>query len=229
MTYAFPPAPIVTLPVTDSDELFPVRRIFCVGRNYADHAKEMGENPESETPMFFIKPAETLVLNGNNVPYPSATTDLHHEVELVVALKKGGKNITPDTANAHIYGYAVGVDLTRRDLQKVCKDKRHPWDVAKSFDNSAPCGSITLADNSQSLLASAEITLSVNGEIKQKATLGDMIWSVENIIYHLSRLFELRSGDIIMTGTPAGVGAINVDDEIECQIDGLENLTFKVI
>ncbi|MEH6632188.1 MAG: fumarylacetoacetate hydrolase family protein [Halopseudomonas aestusnigri] len=228
MTYVFAPSPVATIPVEGSEELFPVRRIFCVGRNYADHSREMGENPEEETPMFFIKPAGTLVTDGNDVPYPSATTDLHHEVELVVALKTGGSNIAPNTAGLHIYGYAVGVDLTRRDLQQICKDKSHPWDIAKAFDNSAPCGRITPVNECLNLPPSSEISLAVNDEIRQKATLGDMIWSVENIIYHLSRLFELRSGDIIMTGTPAGVGPINVGDTIKCRIEGLEDLDFQL-
>ncbi|WP_421780475.1 fumarylacetoacetate hydrolase family protein [Kiloniella litopenaei] len=227
MSYTFDPAPVVTLPVVGSDLLFPVRRIFCVGRNYAEHTKEMGGNPDIETPMFFIKPAESIAAEGGSIPYPGATTDLHHEVELVVALKSGGSNISPEQASEHIFGYATGVDLTRRDLQKICKDKRHPWDVAKGFENSAPCSAIT--PHTESLLSgSSSISLGVNNEIRQHATLGDMIWPVEQIIYHLSRLFELRSGDIIMTGTPAGVGAIKSGDQITCSIEGLSDLEFQL-
>ena len=228
MSYTFDPAPVVTLPVVGSDQLFPVRRIFCVGRNYAEHTKEMGGDPEVETPMFFMKPGEALVAEGGSFPYPNATTDLHHEVELVVALKSGGSNISPERAKAHIFGYATGVDLTRRDLQKICKDKRHPWDVAKGFENSAPCSAITPLTENLALSGSSSISLCVNKEVRQHATLGDMIWSVENIIYHLSRLFDLRAGDIIMTGTPAGVGAIKSGDEITCSIDGLSDLSFKL-
>ncbi|WP_120496007.1 fumarylacetoacetate hydrolase family protein [Kiloniella sp. EL199] len=227
MSYTFDPAPVVTLPVVGSDLLFPVRRIFCVGRNYAEHTKEMGGDPDTETPMFFMKPAESLVAAGGSIPYPGATTDLHHEVELVVALRSGGSNISPEQAGGHIFGYATGVDLTRRDLQKICKDKRHPWDVAKGFENSAPCSSIT-PQTSDLLSGTSSISLRVNNEVRQQATLGDMIWSVEHIIYHLSRLFELRSGDIIMTGTPAGVGAIKSGDDVTCSIEGLSDLKFQL-
>jgi fumarylpyruvate hydrolase len=227
MSYTFDPAPVVTLPVVESDLLFPVRRIFCVGRNYAKHTKEMGGDPDIETPMFFMKPAESIVAEGGSIPYPGATTDLHHEVELVVALKSGGSNISPEQAGEHVYGYATGVDLTRRDLQKICKDKRHPWDVAKGFENSAPCSAIT--PQTENLLSeSTSISLSVNNEIRQHATLGDMIWPVEQIIYHLSRLFDLRAGDIIMTGTPAGVGAIKSGDNVTCSIEGLSDLKFQL-
>ncbi|WP_020593600.1 fumarylacetoacetate hydrolase family protein [Kiloniella laminariae] len=228
MTYLFEPAAITSLPIVGSEKLFPVRRIFCVGRNYAEHTREMGGNPETETPVFFLKPAEALVAEGGDIPYPSATEDFHHEVELVVALKSGGTNISATESLQHVFGFAVGVDLTRRDLQKICKDNRHPWDVAKAFEHSAPCGKITPSEKQSTLPDSAAISLTVNLDIKQKARLGDMIWSVENIIAHLSRLFELRSGDIIMTGTPAGVGPLHRGETVTATVEGLEPLVFRV-
>ncbi|MCZ4281947.1 fumarylacetoacetate hydrolase family protein [Kiloniella laminariae] len=228
MTYIFEPAAITSLSIAGNEKLFPVRRIFCVGRNYAEHTREMGGNPETETPVFFLKPAEALVPEGRDVPYPSATEDFHHEVELVVALKSGGTNISASESLQHVFGFAVGVDLTRRDLQKICKDNRHPWDVAKAFELSAPCGKITPCEKHTRLPDSAEICLTVNNEPRQKAQLGDMIWSVENIIVHLSRLFELRSGDIIMTGTPAGVGPLHRGEIVTATVEGLEPLVFRI-
>ncbi|MEX0964172.1 MAG: fumarylacetoacetate hydrolase family protein [Pseudohongiellaceae bacterium] len=207
---------------------FPVHRIYCVGRNYGEHVKEMGGDPRQEPPVFFSKPASACVTFNRDVDYPQATADLHHEVELVVALKSGGKNISEAAAMDCVYGYAVGIDFTRRDLQAVAKSKGLPWDVAKGFDQSAPISAILPAQEI-SELGDAELSLKVNGETRQKATLGDMIWSVPEIICELSRFFELMSGDLIYTGTPSGVAAVSRGDQLVASVEGVGTLDFRIV
>lgn len=205
---------------------FPVRRIYCVGRNYNDHVLEMGGTPGREPPFFFQKPADALVLDGN-FPYPSMSTNVHHEVELVVALHSGSKDIPAASANQHIHGYAVGIDMTRRDLQAEAKKAGKPWDVAKAFDHSAPVGEITPAAEI-GILEKAAITLSLNGTERQNSNITEMIWSVPEIISELSKLFELHAGDIIFTGTPQGVGPVQIGDTITASIEGLSELNLRV-
>lgn len=198
-----PPPALVSLPVEGSSDRFPVRRIFCVGRNYAEHTREMGGDPARDVPFFFTKPADAVVESGATVPYPPMTADLHHEAELVVALGKGGRNVSPADAPSMIWGHAAGNDLTRRDLQAEAKAARRPWDMAKGFDNSAVIGAIR-----PGLPVDAPIRCSVDGRETQSARLSDMVWPVEDIIAHLSRYVELKAGDLVFTGTPAGVGPI---------------------
>ena len=205
---------------------FPVRRIYCVGRNYNDHVLEMGGTPGREPPFFFQKPADALVLDGN-FPYPSMSTNVHHEVELVVALHSGSKDIPAASANQHIHGYAVGIDMTRRDLQAEAKKAGKPWDVAKAFDHSAPVGEITPAAEI-GILEKAAITLSLNGTERQNSNITEMIWSVPEIISELSKLLELHAGDIIFTGTPQGVGPVQIGDTITASIEGLSELNLRV-
>ncbi|WP_183422256.1 fumarylacetoacetate hydrolase family protein [Luteibacter sp. Sphag1AF] len=228
MTTIIPSPAVPTLPVQGSDLRFPVRRIFCIGRNYADHAKEMGATVDTANPMFFCKPADAVVADGADLPYPSATQDLHHEVEMVVALKAGGSDIAVDDANALIWGYGVGLDLTRRDLQAQAKAKGAPWDVAKAFDHSAPCSALRSAADGQPS-ADTVLTLKINGEVRQKATLGDMLLDVPHIIAALSTLFELKAGDLIYTGTPAGVSALHRGDHYEAELVGFATLSGKVV
>lgn len=221
--HVFPPSPRITLPVEGSAALFPVRRVLCVGRNYAAHAREMGAD-DREPPFFFTKPADALVPPGGAVPYPSATSDLHHEIELVVALKGGGAEVGAADAPSLIFGYAVGVDLTRRDLQAVAKAKGQPWDAAKGFDASAPVSAVRPFSGPPD----GDIRLSVNGELRQKADLADMIWSVPEIIAQASRLWWLGPGDLIFTGTPEGVGPLRRGDRVEGSVDGVGALAFTV-
>lgn len=221
-----PPA-IPTVAVAGDDARFPVRRIFCVGRNYADHVKEMGNDPKSEPPVFFTKPADAVAPDGASIPFPQNTSNLHFEVELVLALGKGGTEIAASDALSCVWGYGVGVDLTRRDRQAEAKAGGAPWDVAKAFDHSAPLGPLTPAARFGGL-GSSRIWLAVNGAVKQDASLDQMIWSVPEIIAHLSRSFELQPGDLIFTGTPAGVGKIEAGDVITCGIDGLAPLKFSL-
>jgi fumarylpyruvate hydrolase len=206
--------------------LFPVRRIFCVGRNYAAHTREMGGDPNREPPFFFTKPADAIVV-GDSVPFPSATQNLHHEMELVVALGSGGKDISSDAALGHVYGYAAGVDLTRRDLQDEAKSLRRPWDMSKGFDHSAPIGLIVPASRIGHP-AAGRISLAVNGEERQKGDLSDMIWPVADVISFLSSLVELQPGDLIYTGTPDGVGQIRRGDRVSGAIDGVGELAFSL-
>lgn len=227
MSYIIDPPNQASVALVGSDVRFPVRRIFCVGRNYADHVREMGNDPKSEPPIFFTKPADALVESGAVIPYPTLTSNFHHEVELVVALAKGGEEIDSGAALEHVWGYAVGVDLTRRDLQSAAKQSGQPWDAAKGFDNSAPLGALTPVHTSGHL-KSARIRLSVNGAAKQDANLNEMIWSVPEIIASLSRAWALRAGDLIFTGTPSGVGALRKGDAVRAEIDGLNPLTFSV-
>lgn len=225
--YVFKPASVPTLPVVDGQGLFPVHRIYCVGRNFADHAVEMGHDPDKEPPFFFQKNPDTLVLSGTDFPYPPETSDVHHEVELVVALKSGGDNIPLDKALDCVYGYAVGLDMTRRDLQGEAKKLGRPWETGKAFENSAPCGPLHPVEKAGHP-AEGAIWLKVNGETRQSGDLNQMIWKVPEMISYLSRLFTLKPGDLIFAGTPAGVGAIVRGDEMVAHVDGVDEVTFKV-
>jgi len=226
MSYVFPPPAAVSVEVKGRSERFPVNRIYCVGRNYAAHAREMGKDPDREPPFFFTKPANALVPNNATIPYPPRTANLQHEIELVIAIGKGGKDIAVGSALAHVFGYAVGNDLTRRDLQFAARDAGRPWDTGKAFDRSAPITAIQPAEGKG--FAKGSIWLKVNGETKQQADVADLIWDVPEIIAELSTLFELAPGDLIFTGTPAGVGAIKSGDRIEGGIDGLDTLVTTI-
>jgi fumarylpyruvate hydrolase len=226
MSYLFPPTtPAVA--IKGRAEQFPVHRIYCVGRNYADHVREMGGDPQREPPIFFAKPADAVVPNNARIPYPSRTGNFHHEIELVVAIGKGGRDIAAAQALEHVFGYAVGNDLTRRDLQSEAKDNGRPWDTSKGFDRSAVISAITPAAQSGHL-RSGRIWLKVNGQMRQQANLSELIWSVPEVIAELSTFFELQPGDLIYTGTPAGVGALKRGDRIEGGIDGLDELLTTI-
>ena len=227
MTYIIDPPAIPSLPVIGSDRRFPVRRVFCIGRNYADHAAEMGSTVDLEQPMFFCKPADGVVSDGADVPYPPATASLHHEVEMVVALAGGGIDIEADKALALIFGYGVGLDLTRRDLQAQAKEKRQPWDAAKAFDHSAPVSALRPAGE-VSLDGHSVLQLQVNGEQRQRTTLDQMLHGVPQIIAALSRLFELKAGDLIFTGTPAGVAALQRGDRFHAELAGVAELGGRI-
>lgn len=213
--------------VKDTSDRFPVRRIFCVGRNYAAHAREMG-NDDREPPFFFTKPADAVVPNDSAVPYPPRTSNFHHEVELVVAMGGGGANIPADKANSLVFGYAVGIDLTRRDLQSDARDHGRPWDVSKGFDRSAPIAAIR-PRTSAGAIERGSIWLKVNGKSRQQADIAEMTWKVPEIIAELSTLFEVAAGDLIFTGTPAGVGALVRGDVVEAGIDGLDTLSTRIV
>lgn len=213
--WLFPPAPTPSLPILGEMRRFPVRRILCVGQNYAAHAREMGADPSKPAPFFFAKPADALVVDGADPTYPSATANLHHEVELVVAVGEGGA----------VAGWAVGVDLTRRDLQAEAKAKGRPWEAGKAFDQSAPCGALTLGALPD---AKAKIELTVNGEMRQSGRLSDMIWDPAGILAKASELWSLQPGDLIFTGTPEGVGPLVPGDRVEASIGGLAPLAFTV-
>lgn len=227
MSYIFPPHPISALPIIGNDKEFPIRRIFCVGRNYAEHALEMGGDPTREAPFFFSKPADTLVQNGATISYPQATENFHFEMELVIAIGKEGKNVPLANAPEYIFGYASGIDLTRRDLQKQAKEKGRPWDSAKGFDQSAPCSAITPAYSAGDL-SSSKIWLDVNGIRKQEAMISDMIWSPVEIVSHLSALYKIFPGDLIYSGTPAGVGPLIRKNFVEGGIDCLEIIRLTI-
>lgn len=227
MRFVFTPPATPCVEVAGGDERFPVRRIYCVGRNYAAHAREMGHDPEREPPFFFTKPADALAGNHATIDYPPRTNDLHHEIELVVALSGGGRNIPASAALDHVFGYAVGNDLTRRDLQSEAKAKGRPWDAAKGFDQSAPITAIHRA-SAIGHPARGRIWLTVNGELRQQADLSEMIWSVPEIIAELSTLFELAPGDLIYTGTPAGVGPVRPGDRLEGGVEGVDTLVTTI-
>ncbi len=228
MTLEFAPPIAATVEVAGSVARFPVHRIYCVGRNYAAHALEMGADPERDPPFFFMKPADAVVPNGAAVRYPSCTANLHHEIELVVAIGEGGQDIPVASALAHVFGYAVGNDLTRRDLQSAAREQGRPWDVAKGFDHSAPISAIRrVADVGH--LERGVIWLEVNGETRQHADLSEMVWDVPEIIAELSKLFELRPGDLVFTGTPAGVGPVQRGDSLVGGIDGLDTLRTTIV
>ena len=225
MNYAIPFEGPVTLPVAESNQHFPVGRIYCVGRNYAEHAREMGHDPDREPPFFFMKPADAIVLSGATIPYPQMTKDLHHEIEMIVAIGKGGAEIPVEKALDHVFGYGVGLDMTRRDLQGEAKKMGRPWEMGKAFDNSAPCTALkTVAMVGHP--AKGAIWLKVNGNITQKGDLSEMIWNVPETIAYLSKLITLRAGDIIMSGTPAGVGPVKAGDKLEGHVEGVGDLTI---
>lgn len=227
--YAFPPQPVVALPVAGTDALFPVRRVYCVGRNYADHAIEMGVDPRQEPPFFFCKPADSVVSVPGivEVPYPPQTRNLHHEVELVVAIGRGGRDIPVAQAASHIFGYAVGIDMTRRDLQLAMRQGGKPWEIGKTFDRCAPIGPLTPFASAGSMEHGA-ITLTVNGAQKQASDISKLIWSTREIISTLSGLFTLAPGDLIFTGTPEGVGPVVAGDLMRAQVSGLNELQVRV-
>jgi len=231
MSYVFPPAPTPSVPVVGTEAQFPVHRIYCVGRNYEEHAKEMGFTGR-EPPFFFMKPADAIVVAPPGattpLPYPSLTTNLHHEIELVVAIGKGGKNIAAADALSHIYGYAVGLDMTRRDLQNDMKKQGRPWSIGKGFDHSAPIGPITPIDQAGDI-AKAAIWLQVNGADRQRSTVAQLIWNIAETIEHLSAAWELAPGDLIYTGTPEGVSAVVTGDVLEGGVDGLGSIRLKLV
>ena len=231
MSYAFEPTPVVSVPVVGKPERFPVHRIYCVGRNYEEHAKEMGFTGR-EPPFFFMKPADAaLVVNAGetgHMPYPSLTKNLHHEIELVVAIGKGGKNIKAADAMNHIYGYAVGLDMTRRDLQNDMKKQGRPWCIGKGFDHSAPIGPITPAAQTGDV-ANAEIYVQVNGQDRQRSNTNQLIWNIAETIEHLSAAWELQAGDLIYTGTPEGVGAVVAGDTLVGAVAGLGELKVRLV
>ncbi len=230
MNYTFAPPATISVPVVGQPEQFPVHRIYCVGRNYEEHAKEMG-GPGREAPFFFLKPADTLVYaapgTSASMPYPTLTANLHHEIELVVAIGTGGRDIAAADAARHIYGYAVGLDMTRRDLQNDMKKAGRPWCIGKGFDDSAPIGAITPAAQVPNV-GQATISLSVNGAVRQSSTIAQLIWNVAETIEQLSKAWELKPGDLIFTGTPAGVGAVNVGDVMQGDITGLSGIRVAV-
>lgn len=227
MKFVYTPQATPSIEVRGRDERYAVRRVHCVGRNYAAHAREMGMDTR-EPPFFFSKPADAIVANGTEVPYPTRTSNLHHEIELVVAIGVAGQNIAIDAALDHVFGYAVGNDLTRRDLQAKARDAGKPWDVAKGFDHSAPITAIHPASVVGHFKRGA-IWLRVNGETRQHADLSEMIWNVSEIIAELSTYYSLAPGDLIFTGTPAGVGALQRGDEIVGGIDGLSELRTRIV
>jgi fumarylpyruvate hydrolase len=231
MGYVFAAPAQAVVPIDNSDDLFPVRRIYCVGRNYTEHQKEMGYSGR-EAPFFFSKPADAALPIAfgtvGAMPYPSATSDLHHEIELVVAIGRGGTDIAAANAVRHIFGYAVGIDMTRRDLQIALRDKGRPWDVAKGFDYSAPMSPLKpIATTGE--ISSAPIWLNVNGERRQASDVSKMIWSVNETIEHLSKYYELRPGDLIFTGTPEGVGAVARGDQLEGGVGSIGTLKLSIV
>ena len=231
MSYAFEPTPVVSVPVVGKAARFPVHRIYCVGRNYEEHAKEMGFTGR-EPPFFFMKPADSvLVVNAGetgDMPYPSLTKNLHHEIELVVAIGKGGKNIQAADAMSHIYGYAVGLDMTRRDLQNDMKKQGRPWCIGKGFDHSAPIGPITPAALAGDV-AHAEIYVQVNGQDRQRSSVSQLIWNIAETIEHVSAAWELQAGDLIYTGTPEGVGSVVAGYTMVGAVAGLGELKVRMV
>ncbi|BBB62915.1 hypothetical protein UNDKW_4642 [Undibacterium sp. KW1] len=230
MKYVVNTAPIYSLEVAGTTDEFPVNRIFCVGRNYAAHAREMGKDPERDPPFFFMKPACAAVKVKNtesSIPYPGMTNNFHHEIEMVVAIGRGGSNISKEDALQHVYGYAVGLDMTRRDLQLDAREKGRPWEFGKSFSGSAPIGPVHRIEE-VGHIATGAISLTVNGVTKQSSDVKELIWSVEESIAYLSQFEELEPGDIIMTGTPEGVNAVVAGDVMVGSIDGLGTITVRV-
>jgi fumarylpyruvate hydrolase len=226
VAYAISPPPQACLDITGSDDKFPVRRIYCIGKNYVAHIREMDQD-ERDPPVIFMKPADATVRNGGEIPYPVFTKDFHYECELVVALKSGGYNIPEAEAAGHIFGYAVGLDMTRRDHQASALAKGLPWEVSKGFDHSAPVGPITRVEET-GVMTTGHVRLQVNGETKQDADISLMIWTIDEIIAKLSEQHKLTSGDIIMTGTPAGVGPVVTGDVLECSVDGLAPMQLRI-
>jgi fumarylpyruvate hydrolase len=228
LNFAIPLWEQPSVAIADSAALFPVRRIYCVGRNYAEHTREMGGDPTRELPFFFMKPADAVVPNGAKIPYPAQTKDFHYEIELVVALKSGGVDIPVEKALDHVFGYGVGIDLTRRDLQSNAKKAGKPWDMGKAFDRSAPCTALVPASKIGHP-AKGAIWLKVNGQIKQTGDLASMIWSVPEMISYLSGLIELKAGDLLYSGTPAGVGPVVKGDKVEGHVDGVGDLAIAIV
>lgn len=226
-SFVFDPPPQSSVAVAGSSQRFPIRRVFCVGRNYAAHAREMGKDPDREPPFFFMKPADAVVPAQGSVPYPPLTSDLHHEVELVVAIGKPAANVSPQNALDLVWGYAVGVDLTRRDLQTVAKDMGRPWDWGKGFDASAPCGPIHPVSE-VGHPSRGRVWLSVNGQVRQDGDLTELIWSVPDVIASISESVALQPGDLVFTGTPAGVGRIGVGDVVTAGVDGVDQIEFRL-
>lgn len=224
----FAPQPIPILPVAGTVAAFPVHRIYCVGRNYADHAIEMGIDPSREPPLFFLKNADCIVPPGEDFPYPAVSRDVHYEIELVVALSGGGTDIAIENALDLVFGYGVALDMTCRDLQAEAKKHGRPWDAAKSFDASAPCSQIVPAGQTGHIEA-GRIWLEVNGELRQEGDINQMIWKVPEMIAYLSRLFELRPGDLILAGTPAGVGPVQRGDSLHGGVEGVSELTVNIV
>jgi fumarylpyruvate hydrolase len=228
MTFAFPPGLTPSVAIAGSDQRFPVHRIYCIGRNYAEHAREMGMAVDRATPVFFCKPADAVVADRSQIPYPPGTDDLHHEVEMVVALQSGGCDIAVAAATRHIFGYAVGLDLTRRDLPAAAKSKGLPWDTAKAFDRSAPISAIhRVAETGHP--QNALLSLEVNGEVRQSSDIAQMLFPPAEIIHELSKLFELKAGDLIFTGTPAGVAALQRGDRFVARLDGVAELRGAIM
>jgi fumarylpyruvate hydrolase len=228
MDFIFEPPPIVSVPINGTQQRFPVGRIFCVGRNYEEHAREMGFEADREAPFFFMKPADAIVIDNGNVTYPQGTRNFHHEIELVVAVGVGGSNIAPANALEHVFGYAVGNDLTRRDLQIAAREKGRPWDAGKAVEQSAPIGAIAPA----AMIGhptSGRIWLKVNDQIRQDGDLSGLIWSVPELIAFFSNLYHLKPGDLIFTGTPAGVGRVNPGDVLIGGVEGVGEITNRII
>ena len=228
MTFAIAPHALPSIPIAGSDMRFPVHRIYCIGRNYADHAREMGAAVDRGNPIFFAKPADAIVIDDGDVPYPSATAELHHEVEMVIALASGGRDIPVEHALGKVYAYGIGLDLTRRDLQATAKKNGSPWDTAKGFDCSAPVSSLHRASDIGHP-ANAEISLHVNGTLRQQADIADMVFSVAEIIHELSKFYELTSGDLIFSGTPAGVASLSRGDRFRAELHGIAILEGRII
>jgi fumarylpyruvate hydrolase len=226
MTLLFAP-PTVSVPIAGTADRFPVRRVYCVGRNYVDHVREMKEGDERDDPFFFQKPADAVVTDGARVPYPPRTADLQFEGELVVAIGAEGADVPVERAAELVLGYAAGIDLTRRDRQRECRARQISWEAGKAFDASAPCGAITPHESAGDV-AAAELRLSVNGEVRQRTPIALMIWNVAEIIAHLSADYRLAPGDLVYTGTPAGVGAVGPGDEIRVDVDGLQPLSVTI-
>ena len=226
MDILFEPA-LVSVPVHGEDAAVAVRRVYCVGRNYVAHIREMKEGDERDPPFFFQKPRDAIVPDGAQIPYPPATSDFHHEIELVVAIGRPGRDIAPGDALRHVFGYATGIDLTRRDRQYEARDMKRPWEVGKAFDHSAPCGPILRAEPGGAA-PSGSISLLVNGETRQSASLDEMIWDVSETVAKLSALYALEPGDLVYTGTPAGVGPLAPGDVVEGRIDGLPGLSVTI-
>lgn len=233
MSFVVSPPAVVGLPIAGSADLFPVRRVYCVGRNYAAHAREMGFDPDREPPFFFCKPNDDASIvpvpagKTVSIPYPGQTANYHYEAELVVLIGQGGRDIAIDDAAKHIYGYAVGLDMTRRDLQMKMREQGRPWEIGKAFDFSAPVG-VVRPRAAMGELKDGEIVLEVDGEVRQKSNIRNLIWSVSEVIANLSTLFALQPGDLIFTGTPEGVGAVKPGQTMSVRIDGLESIAVRV-
>lgn len=226
--FVIDPPKVNSIPVEGDIHRFAVNRIFCVGRNYADHAREMGHDPDREPPFFFMKPATAIVTDGQDMAYPSLSKDVHHEIEMIVAIGKGGSNISPEQALNHVWGYGVGLDMTRRDLQGEAKKMGRPWDTGKAFDQSAPCSALMQVSQCGHPTNGA-VRLFVNDELRQEGDLNQLIWNVPDTIAYLSTLFALQAGDLIFSGTPAGVAAVKKGDVLKGHVDGLPDLIVRII